>query len=507
MSVHHNPTHYLSIDLRARAHQAMLDEGFQPDLPPAAARQLHEIEVHTAAQEQTPFPRSSDLHSSGEGRIRDLRHLLWSSIDNRESRDLDQIEAAEQLPNGDIRVLVGIADVDALAPADTPLDRHAGENTTSVYTGAVTFPMLPTPLSEDLTSLHQDVDRLAIIMEMTVGVDGTIRDGYVSRAWTRNRAKLDYEAVGAWLEGRGQLPAGVAHVPGLDAQLWLQQEAATRVRAQRRQRGSLDFEMIEAQPVVADGRVVDLQLLHKSQSRYLIEDFMVAANTTMAGLLVRSGSPSIQRVVRSPERWPRIVEIAARLGEALPISPDPRALSDFLARRKAADPVHFPDLSLSIVKLLGAGEYTVIQSPEEQAGHFGLAVYSYTHSTAPNRRYADLVTQRLLKAMIAGRPSPYSRDQLEAIARRCTERENAARKVERLMRKVGAAVLMSDRIGERFEAIVTGVAAKGTYVRLLHPPVEGRVVRGEQGMDVGDHVHVCLVATNPQHGFIDFARA
>jgi VacB/RNase II family 3'-5' exoribonuclease len=522
MSHNQFSTGHSSIDLRARAHQAMLDEGFVPDTPLAAEQQLRAIKALDTEALNTEALNTEALNTEAlntealaetqpryaSGKLRDLRHLLWSSIDNSESRDLDQIEVAERLSDGDIRVLIGIADVDALVPANTPLDRHAGENTTSVYTGPVTFPMLPTALSEDLTSLRQDADRLAIIMEMVVGADGAVRQGYVSRGLVRNHARLDYETVGAWLEeADAPLPKAVEQVPGLEAQLRLQQDAAARLRAQRRLRGALDFEMIEAQPVIADGKVVDLQLPHKSPSRYLIEDFMVAANTTMADLLERSGSPSIQRVVRTPERWPRIVEIATRLGDPLPAVPDPRALADFLARRKTADPVHFPDLSLSIVKLLGAGEYAVLQSPEEHAGHFGLAVYSYTHSTAPNRRYADLVTQRLLKAMISGDPCPYPRVELEAIARHCTERENAARKVERLMRKVGASALMSGRIGERFEAIVTGASVKGTYVRLLHPPVEGRVVHGEQGMDVGDQVRVRLTAADPQRGFIDFVRA
>jgi exoribonuclease-2 len=485
--------HRFHIDLRARAHQAMLDEGFAPDTPLVARQQMDDIAARPP-------------HTVAGGAVRDLRGLLWSSIDNSESRDLDQIEVAERLPTGDIRVLIGIADVDAAVPENSPIDRQAARNTTSVYTGVVTFPMLPAALSEDLTSLRQDADRLAIIMEMVVDTEGSVREGHVSRGLVRNRAKLDYETVGAWLEGIAPMPVGVAHVPGLDAQLRLQHEAAGRLRQQRQERGLLDFEMIEAQPVVSDGRVVDLKLPHKGPARSLIEDFMVAANTTMADLLERSGSPSIQRVVRSPERWPRIVEIAARLGDRLPPAPDPRALSDFLVRRKAADPVHFPDLSLSIVKLLGPGEYAVLQSPEEHLGHFGLAVYSYTHSTAPNRRFADLVTQRLLKAMIAGEASPYSRAELETITRQCTERENAARKVERLMRKVSAAVLMSGRIDETFDAIVTGASPKGVYVRLIHPPVEGRVVHGEQGMDVGDHVQVRLIATDPQHGYIDFAR-
>lgn len=478
-------------DLRARAHQAMLDNGFEPDFLSPALQQVDAIE-----KDRRPIVVPEGL--------RDLRSLLWSSIDNDDSRDLDQIEVAEALPNGNIRVMVGVADVDFRVAKGSPIDRHADHNRTSVYTGVETFPMLPEALSTDLTSLGQDVDREAIVILMEIDGQGEVHTSEIFRALTRNYAKLAYDAVGDWLEGKGPLPPAAAAVPGMDAQLRLQSEAANRVREQRQRQGALDFETIEAQPVMQDGQVVDLSVPRKNQARAIIENLMVSANTTIARYLETRGVPAIQRVVRSPERWPRIVDLAARLGEHLPATADPVALSQFLIRRKAADPIHFPDLSLSVVKLLGPGEYEVVRSPLEHTGHFGLAVTSYTHSTAPNRRFADIVIQRLIKAVLSHAPSPYTVEELETIAAGCTERENAARKVERLMRKVAAAVLLSHRIGQVFHSIVTGASPKGTYVRLLSPPVEGRVIRGECNLDVGDHARVRLVGTDPERGFIDF---
>lgn len=503
-------------DLQARAWRAMKEAGFAPELSPEALQQLQTLE--TSAQ-------------SLQTGLRDLRHLLWSSIDNDESRDLDQIETAEALPDGAIRIWVGIADVDSHVPQSSPLDRHAADNMTSVYTGVKTFPMLPTPLSQDLTSLSQDAVRIALVIEMEVAPDGSVDHVVPFRALVCNSARLTYNEAGPWLddqdthraienptdrigESKGIATPGstpplqpeIQQSPGLAEQLRLQHEAAKRLRAVRQERGALDFETVEARPVVAQGRVVDLEVTRKNQARYLIEDLMIAANTALARLLAEAGILSLQRVVRSPQRWPRIVEVAARWGESLPPAPDCRALADFLARRRAADPVHFPDLSLTIVKLLGPGEYTVVRGNVLPEGHFGLAVTTYTHSTAPNRRFADLVIQRLLKAYLAGSPPPYTEADLTDIARRCTEREDAARKVERQMRKVAAAALLSDRIGQTFDAIVTGASPKGTYVRLLAPPVEGRVVRHETALDVGDRTRVRLLSTDPDHGFIDFER-
>ena len=477
-------------DLRARARRAMLEQGFTPDMPPAASVQMQRIAP------APPLPPG----------VKDLRNLLWSSIDNDDSRDLDQIEYVEPLDGGSLRVLVGIADVDALVASDTPVDLHARDNTTSVYTGVEMFPMLPEALSTDLTSLLEGEDRQIIVVELTLDLDGKVTQTDIYPALAANKAQLTYGAVGAWLENRAPVPPGVAKITGLAEQIWLQQQAAHRILARRLAQGALEFDTAEARPVVQNGQVVSLTADRQNEANILIANFMIAANTAMATFMAASGQPSLQRVVRAPERWPRIVEIAARLGETLPATPDALALSGFLIRRKAADPQHFADLSLSIVKLLGPGEYAVVDDPTDPQGHFGLAAYRYTHSTAPNRRYADLIVQRLLKAVRASAPPPYSLDELTQLAAHCTERENASRKVERLMRKVSAAALLRGREGQIFDALVTGASPKGSFVRLLAPPVEGRVVRNEAGMDVGDHARVRLLATDPERGFIDFER-
>jgi VacB/RNase II family 3'-5' exoribonuclease len=488
-------THDLTmpIDLRAVAYQTMLDAGFAPDIPPEVEREVQALDERQQA--------------AVEPSARDLRSLLWSSIDNPESRDLDQVEFAERQPGGAIRVLVAIADVDAFVPAGSATDRHAAENATSVYTGVTTFPMLPERLSNDLTSLLEGEDRLAVVIDMLVDEDGSVPASTVYCARIQNHAKLDYESVGAWLEDAAPPPGKVVAIAGLEQQLRLQNEVTGRLRELRRRNGALDLETIEASTVVADGAVVDLTVKHKNRARYLIENFMIGANSAMAAFLERQGSPAIQRVVRSPERWPRIMEIAASSGVRLPMQPDSRALADFLAQQRVANPEHFPDLSLAVVKLLGSGQYDAVEPGVEHPGHFGLAAHDYTHATAPNRRYADLVIQRLLKAALAGQPPPYTMANLAAIAECCTERDKAAKKVELRMRKIAAAALLSRRIGEVFDAIVTGVTEKGTFARLLAPPAEGRVVRGEQGLDVGDRVRLRLTATDPTRGFIDFERA
>ncbi len=477
-------------DLHAIARRAMIAEGFAPDVPAEAI-------AEAAAARPLPSGQTS-------GPPIDLTGLLWSSIDNIESRDLDQIEFVEPLTGGGARLLVGIADVDALVPEDSAIDRFAAANTTSVYTGVETFSMLPEHLSTDLTSLLGNVERLALIIALEVGEDGSLQSSQVYRAKVKNQAQLDYESVGAWLEGGGAAPEKIAAVAGLEAQLRLQEQLAARLAARRRRLGALDFETIEASPVKRNDAVIGLAVRPKNRARTLIENFMVTANEAMAAYLHTRGLPAIQRVVKKPERWPRIVEIARGLGDDLPVEPDALALADFLARQKTADPLHFPDLSLSIVKLLGSGDYAVVRPDAKSAGHFGLAANDYTHSTAPNRRFVDLITQRLLKAALANAPAPYTEARLAEIADHCTERQSAARKVERVMRKVVAAALLKDHIGEAFDAIVTGASVKGTFVRLIAPPAEGRVVRGEQGMDVGDRVRVRLVGTNVEKGFIDF---
>ena len=493
----HNQSVSGSLDLVGIAHQAMLDAGFVPDIPQSVANELRALELK---------PQTAAASSS----TKDLRSLLWSSIDDRKSRDLDQVEYAERLPNGDIRVLVGIADVDALVLKGSAIDARAAENGTSVYTGVRTFPMLPEQLSTDLTSLVGGADRSSIVTEMIVAQDGAVKSRDVYPALMHNYAKLSYEAVGAWLDGQGPIPPEVASVPKMEEQIRLQFEAAQRLRQLRKEHGALELETIQASPVINNtGQVTELSVVERNSARDLIENLMIAANVTMAQFLEAKGVLSIRRVVRTPKYWPRIVEIARELGDELPAQPDSRALADFLARRKTADPQHFPDLSLSIVKLLGPGEYTVQKkggSTSEENGHFGLAVHDYTHSTAPNRRYADLVTQRLVKAELTKAGTPYTEAELTAIAAHCTEREDAARKVERKMRKVGAAVLLQNRIGEVFDAIVTGDTPKGVFARIIKPPVDGRIMRGERGLRVGEKVRVKLVSTDPPRGFIDFER-
>lgn len=470
----------------------MLEAGFHPDFPPEV---LREAQSPKSAAPATSAPK-----------VQDLRGMLWSSIDNDSSRDLDQVEYVEKLADGTLCLLVGIADVDSFVPAGSATDQHAASETTSVYTGVATFPMLPNQLSTDQTSLLNEQDRLAIVIELRIQDSGDVSCHDVYSATLCNRAKLAYSSTGAWLENRGPIPAPITSVPGMEAQLRLQLETSQKLRALRKAHGSLTFASVEATPVVENGEVKDLTVTRHNVAEDIIESFMVAANVAMAQHLKEHGALSIRRVVKTPKRWDRIQVIAAQFGVKLPDVPDPRALSAFLDQRKAADLVHFPDLSLSVVKLLGSGEYIVEHPGEEHEGHFGLAVQDYTHSTAPNRRYADLVTQRLLKAAANDAPAPYTEPQLAAIAAHCTDREDAAKKVERLMRKIIAANLLSGQIGQVFDSIVTGASPKGTFVRLLKFPAEGMVVRGANGLDVGDPVRVSLASVDAARGFINFER-
>jgi exoribonuclease-2 len=481
-------------DLSKLARRAMLDAGFSPEFPPAVLQELPAIkQAFDRLRANPPMP--------------DFRGLLWSSIDNPTSRDLDQIEFAERLPNCGIRILLGIADVDAFVAKGSAPDLHAAQNGMSIYLGVVIFPLFPPEISNDLASLLQDQDRQAIIIDVTLDARGAVSAASVSEGTVRNRAKLNYDFAGAWLENTGKAPVLVENTPGLADQLHLQFEAARRFHEERIRAGALEFESIEPQPVMSEQDVVGLHLERKNRARDLIENLMVATNSAIATFLESRGFASIQRVVRTPERWPRIAAFAAEEGTQLPAVPDAAALAEFLSRRRRDDPEHFADLSLAIVKLIGAAEYVVIAKGKESEGHFGLAVHDYTHATAPNRRYPDLVTQRLLKAAIAGAPPPYSVDELEEIVVHCNDRAKAARKIERLMRKIVAATFLSGRIGERFDALVTGVSPKGTYVRVNDPPIEGRMVRGEAGLDVGQKVRVRLIGTIPERGFIDFVRA
>jgi exoribonuclease-2 len=475
-------------DLDTVARQALAKEHFQTDLDADAQREVGAL-------------RSSVSLSD----VRDMRDLGWSSIDNTESKDLDQLELAEGLPDGGVRLRVAIADVDAVVAKGSALDRHAAANATSVYTGIAVYPMLPREVSENRTSLLEGAERLVVVVELELAKDGTVRRRDVYRAAARNQAKLTYDAVGTWLEGRGPVPSVVAAMPGLEEQLWLQDRTASLLKALRQQAGALEFDTVEASAVGQNGKVQSITVTRKNRARDLIEDFMIAANVAIAQILAEKGRSAIRRVVRVPRRWSRIVDIARQYAFELPETPDARALSRFLGVRRAADPMRFPDLSLSIVKLLGPGEYVLDRpGPGDDQPHFGLAATDYTHATAPNRRYADLVTQRLVKAAIAGEPAPYGDDELAAIARQCTDRENAANRVERVTRKSAAAELLAHRIGSVFQAIVTGVKGDGTYVRLLSPPAEGRVIRGERGMDVGERVRVRLVRTDAAKGHIDF---
>ena len=478
-------------DLAAAAHREMVARGFLPDIPEEAAEQAAAL-----ASTEQPAPN---------GELRDLRHLPWSSIDNDTSRDLDQVEVAERVDGG-IRVLVGIAGVDARVAAGSPIDRYAGVETTTVYAGVRTFPMLPEALSTDLTSLVEGADRPALVLEYMVAPDGSLGAYAVYPALVRNRAQLTYNAVGPWLEGRGPVPAKLEAAGGLDAQLKLQDEAACALRRHRHRLGALQFDRLEAEPVMAGTEVRGIAARARNRAGELIEDFMVAANEVMASTLRERGVSSIRRVVRDPERWPRIVELAARYGADLPAQPDAAALNAFLDARREADGTHFADLSLAVLKLLGPGEYVLARPGEPQPGHFALAAHDYTHSTAPNRRFADLVTQRLVRAALAGAPPPYPDEELAAIARNCTLREDAARKVERAMTKRIAAVALAPRVGETFSAVVTGVTHKGVFVRVTDPPVEGRLMRGERGVDVGDRFPVKLLATDAERGYIDFGR-
>lgn len=469
----------------------MIEHGFQPDFPEGTGAELAAIQAR------------SDAHLAPG--VEDLRSLLWSSIDNDTSKDLDQIEWAEALPDGRIRILIGVADVDARVHQGTVIDGHARSETTSVYTGVKVFPMLPAELSEGITSLNEEEDRAAVVIEYTVDTAGVVSGGKAYRAIVRNRAQLAYNSVGAWLEGQGPAPAKVAASAKLAAQLKLQDEAAQRMLGCRFQHGALDLETIETRPVMLAEEAVEIARLEKSRATALIEEFMVAANGVIARLFDESGMASIRRVVRTPKRWNRIVELAAGLGTNLPADPDSKALNDFLLQQKRKDPDHFPDLSLAVVKLMGPGEYVLVKPVEVSPGHFGLAVQDYTHSTAPNRRYPDVVTQRLLKAWMSHSPPPYPEAALDAIALRCTQMEDAARKVEREMQKRIAAVVLAKHIGQSYRAIVTGVNQYGAFVRTLDPHVEGMLVQGGKGLDVGDRVTVKLVSTDPERGFVDFA--
>jgi VacB/RNase II family 3'-5' exoribonuclease len=473
------------------ARRAMLERGLLPDFSAEAIAELGRI--------QTPAAMNGEP-------VRDLRGLVWASIDNDDSLDLDQLTVAEAMPGGLVKILVAVADVDSLVKNGSAIDDHACHNTTSVYTAARIFPMLPEKLSTNLTSLNSNEERLSIVVEMMIGADGSLQDSDIYRAQVRNHAKLAYNSVAAWLEGNGVVPEAITAALGLDENLRTQDRAAQSMRNFRHAHGALSLETIQAKPIFDGDQIRDLKAENKNRATDIIEDFMIAANGVTARYLTSKKFPSIRRVVRTPKRWDRIVEIAGEHGVRLPDNPDSKALEEFLVKEKAADPLRFPDLSLAVIKLMGAGEYVAELPGDTAPGHFGLAVRDYTHSTAPNRRYTDLVTQRLLKAALEGRPWPYRQDELEALAKHCTQEEDAANKVERQVGKSAAALLLESRIGERFDAIVTGASSKGTWVRLLNVPVEGRVVHGFEGIDVGDRIRVQLIFTDVERGYIDFRK-
>ncbi|HEY6769307.1 MAG TPA: RNB domain-containing ribonuclease [Candidatus Sulfotelmatobacter sp.] len=480
------------IDLQAIAKDVMLNRGFDPEFAPEVSAQLAQLKS-----------RPPDVRPTGD--VRDLRSLFWSSIDNDTSRDLDQIEFAEAQAGGGTRIMIGIADVDAFAPKGTPIDEHAARETTTVYAGVQNFPMLPEELSTGLTSLLENQDRLAIIIEFVVEPNGLVQSTSIYRAVVRNKAQLQYHSTGAWLEGSPEPPPKIAASAELQAQLKLQDQAAQTLRTKRYENGALSLQTDEFQPVFLNDQVIDMEKEQKSHATELIEDFMVAANGVVARFLEKVSS--LRRIVRTPERWDRIVQLAAGKGAKLPAQPDSKALNDFLIERKKADPDHFADLSLAVIKLIGPGEYVLERAGEAAPGHFGLAVQDYTHSTAPNRRFPDLVTQRIIKSILQGGNNPYSDAELSEIAANCTQKENGARKVEREMSKRLAAVAMQSHIGEIFDAIVTGVTPHGTFVRVEQPRIEGMLAQGAAGLDVGDKLRVKLVRADIRLGYIDFARA
>jgi len=477
-------------DLQRVARRVMLDRGLAPDFSPAALAQVAGLEGTAATM---------------SGDVRDLRALPWCSIADSDSRDIDQLSVSQDLGNRQTKILVAIADVDALVAPATPLDAHAASNTMSVCTDAQIFPMLPERLSTELTSLSLGAERASVVVEYAVAVDGRLGPADVYRAVVRNQANLTFDATTAWLDGKAALPEAAARVEGMELQLRTQEEVAARLRRARFARGALEFASLQSRPVFDGETVVAIQSARPNRAKEIIEEFMIAASGVMTDFLDAHRRPSIRRVVRSPERWERLIGLAAGHGESLPSQPSGAALQGFLAKRRATDPLAFPDLSLAVVKLVGRGEYVAETPGETPIGHFGLAARDYSHSTAPNRRFSDLITQRLLKATLAGQPSPYSTGELAAMAQHCTVQETSATKVERQVSKSGAAILLQERVGECFDGMVTGASKKGTYARIFDPAVEGRIVDGFRGLKVGDKVRMTLMATNFERGHLDFA--
>ena len=473
------------------ARKAMLDKGFLVDFPTATTSFLSNLHENP--------PKLMEP-------VRDLRNLSWCSIDNDDSEDLDQLTVAVTTSSGELKILVAVADVDSVVNKNSVFEDHAKHNTISVYTSARIFPMLPEKLSTDLTSLKYDADRSAIVIEFAVADDGSIKNSDIYPAVVHNKAKLHYNSTDAWLEGSGNIPKAIESVVGLDQNLRLQHDAAKKLKELRYRQGALSLETIEARPVFQGDELSGLEEEKINEAKDIIQEFMICANGITARFLEANKFPSIRRVVRVPKRWDRIMELAAGLNFKLPAQPDSKALNEFLLDEKSNNPAGFPDLSLSVIKLLGSGEYQVELPGEKSYGHFGLAIRDYTHSTAPNRRYPDLITQRLLKALLYKKPVPYSNEDLSALASHCTIMEDAARKVERQVEKSTAALLLARNIGQTFDGIVTGASDKGTWVRIFKPPAEGKLVNGFEGLDVGNRVRVELIHTDINRGFIDFKR-
>lgn len=479
------------VDLTDIAKRSMLEKKLLPDFPEAVLNELENIEG--PAKPDSPH-------------IRDMRNLMWFSLDNDNSKDLDQITFAEKKEDQTYKIYVAVADVDSLVKKGSAIDEYAETNTTSVYTPTKIFAMLPEKLSTDFTSLNENQERLAIVSEVDVSSEGELSNYLVYRAVVKNYAKLAYNGISDWIDGISAVPDHIAKNPEMQAQVKLQDQIAHLLRKYRHQQGALTLQTIEPQAILQDEKVVDVVSVVKNRGRDLIEDFMICANRSSVSFLNTQKIPSLRRVVRIPKRWDRIIEVAKELGETLPAEPDAKALDEFLMKRHQIDPEHFPDLSLTIIKLLGNGEYVVQYPDEEPIGHFSLAVKNYTHSTAPNRRYPDLITQRLIKAAIEGQPRPYQDKELEALAQQCTQKEDDAERVERKMKKVAACVLLSSKINQTFDAIVTGTGPKGTWVRVLQPPVDGKLVTGFEHVDVGDKIKVKLVHVDIEKGFIDFVK-
>ena len=486
-----NHHHYSRKDIARIASHAMVERGLEPEFSPAVMQQVDKINAP-----------GHDLDPN----IFDLTELLWCSLDNDDSKDLDQLTVAEELKNGLIKIFVAIADVDAVAKKDTPIDQHAKMNAASIYTSARIFPMLPEKLSTNLTSLNPDEDRLAIVVEMVIDKEGFVTSPHVYRAKVRNKAQLAYDAISDWIDGKIPPPEALAKVNGMAEQLQIQDKTAQVIRKRRRAQGSLDLEIFEPKAIFEGERVVGIVQQVQNRGRQLIEEFMIATNECTAKFLAAQGHSSLRRVVRSPEKWLRIVELAKRYGESLPSQPNSKALSIFLARQHQSDPIRFPDLSLVIVKLMGSGEYVVERPNAEPVGHFGLAVRDYTHSTAPNRRYPDLITLRMIKSALQQKKPAYSNDELELLAAHCSSQEDAARKVERRVRKSEAALVLSSHINQTFDAIVTGKSITATWVRIFDMPVEGMLSDGLPDLEVGRKLRVKLVSTNVEKGFIDFVQ-